>query len=70
MAWNVWLNTPAFAEFPVVGANPLIVKKLAVTPVSVLSLSGTTVTVAVYEVLSAKVDGEPDHEIFALNWPY
>jgi hypothetical protein len=69
VAWKVWLNTPAPAEFPVVGANPLIVKKLAETFVSEYPVIGVTVTCAVYEVLSAKVEGEPDQLICVVYWP-
>ena len=69
MAWNVWLNTPAPARLPVVGAKPLIVKKLADVLASEYPVIGVTVTCAVYEVLSAKVEGEPDQLICVVYWP-
>ena len=47
VAANTYSKTPAFTKFGEVGATPLIVKKFAVTPVSVQLVFGATVTVAV-----------------------
>jgi hypothetical protein len=48
---------------------PATVKKLALTPLSVYPVAGTTVTVAVSTVSAAKVEPDGFHEIVELYWP-